>query len=258
MKYRVCILAILAVMTIATANADNWKNMNFRRNNSTTSWSRKGSVDGGHSNGWNYKGSSVWWNTNTWNYKGTELRGVTHGGGSNPYNRNYDRNENRGWDFSQANGRYDITRQSAGVKTSARGSYQFNTASPAAGKRVRIVTSKTFAEGSGRHYGGIGGGGSTERTYRYAPQQNHYGENMANPAKMVAVKQSSVTLSASGVEDATVEYDKSGQSRIGRGGTGGGPSSQPGAGDMVYGPMGDGLPILLLMAVAMTVWKMRK
>lgn len=251
-------IAIALIMMIGTtASADNWKNMDFRKQSSTTVWSRKGSVDGGHSNGWNYKGSSVWWNTNTWNYHGTELRGVTHGGGRNPYTRSYDRNQNSGWDFSQANGRYDITRQSAGVKTSARGSYQFNTASPAEGKRVRIVTSKTFAEGSGRHYVGIGGGGSTERTYRYAPQQNHYGENMANPAKMVAVKQSSVTLSALGGEDVTVEYDKSGQSRIGRGGTGGGPGGQAGSGGKADLPLGDGLLTLLLMAAAMTVWKIK-
>ncbi len=253
-------IAIALIMMIGTtASADNWKSRDFRKQSSTTVWSRKTSSNWWESNkSWNYKGSSYWWNLGSWNYSGTQLNGVTHGGGSNPYNRNYDRNynknENSGWDFSQANGRYDITRQSTGVKTNVNGNYSFNAASPAATKRVRIVTDKAFAEGYGRHYGGFSGGGSTERTYRYAPQQNHYGENRANPAKMVAVKQSSVTLSALGGEDVTVEYDKSGQSRIGREGTGGGPGGVPGAGEA---PLGDGLSVLFLMAGLFAAWKMR-
>ena len=247
---RLLMIAIALIMMIGTtASADNWKNMDFRKQSSTTGWSRKG--------------SSNRWNTGSWNYSGTQLNGVTHGGGSNPYNRNYDRNENRGWDFGQANGRYDVTRQSAGVRGNVSGSYSFNTASPAAGKRVHLVTSKTFAEGSGRHYGGYAGGGSTEKTYRYAPQKAHYGENMATTANMMAVKQSSSSSlsSSSSSSSDNVQMDengKSGQRRIGRKNGTGGPSGQAGSGGPVdEAPLGDGLLTLLLMAVAMTVWKIK-
>ncbi len=244
-------VAIMLIMMIGTtASADNWKNMDFHKQSSTTSWSRKG--------------SSNWWNTGSWNYSGTQLNGVTHGGGINPYKRNHDRNENRGWDFSQANGRYDVTRQSAGVRGNVSGSNSFNTASPAATKRVRIVTDKAFAEGSGRHFGGYAGGGSTEKTYRYAPQKAHYGENMATTANMVAVKQSSSSLSSSSSSDNAQmdEDDIIGQSRIGRQSrteAADGPTGVAGEGKGVEdGPLGDGLLPLALLALALAAWKMKK
>ncbi|MCQ2343895.1 MAG: hypothetical protein MJ002_03100 [Paludibacteraceae bacterium] len=227
MRYRFCILVTVAFMFFATLSADNWKSMDFRKHGSTTSWDRKSSY------------------SSSWNYKGAELRGITRGGGGNSYNR--------GRNFVQANDRYNITTQNSGVRNNVSGSYSFNTVSPATGTRVHLVTSKTSVGGTGHHYFG---GGSTVKTYRYAPEKNHYGENMGSATKIVVLPRSSSLSLVSNDDFQKDEDGRIGQSRIGRkGGTENGPSGQAGKG---AAPLDDSLLVLLLMAVAMTVWKMRK
>ncbi len=229
-------IAIALIMMIGTtANADNWKSMNFRKNNSTSSWSRRSSSSG--------------WGSSGWNYKGTQLNGVTHGGGY-VGDRMQDRQSNA---FMNS----DDWTHSANVESGKRNydTYKPSSHSNAAatGSRVRLVSSKTWTEGK-RYSGGGGGGGQTIREYRYAPRRESVGTTLASGNNV------RMNVSSSSSANAAVEITEAvaGPMRIGRDGTGG-----PGAANGMKGgqadeaPLGDGLLILLLMAGAMTAWKMK-
>lgn len=233
MKYRVCILVTVVFMFLTTANADNWKKTNFRKNSS--SWSRMGSYSG------------------SWNYKGSRLNGVTHGGGFvNDWTQKHQSWSSPATDVWTHNGGIGEVRQEARRNYNAlNGSSSYKAS--AAGSRVRLVSGNPWTDRQ-RYTGGGGGGAETVREYRYAPQKGNEGVALSTASNVrmnVPSKQSSSEASAVGEK----EEDASGPMHIGRNGTGSGPSGKSGAGAAADGPLGEGLLPLALLALALAAWK---